>query len=115
MGWASFTAFMVAAVQNPADGSLQPIENSPPGIQTMPLGVLLGGGSWLGTVGAKADPPMAGALSSAEKAGERYATLKTTSVNIPNRKGVVMWAFVKGFDSEAAKPHQPDDRCGSRG
>jgi len=48
-------------------------------------------------------------------AGESHTTLKTTSVNVPNKKGAVMWAFVKGFDSEAAKPHQPDDRCGSRG
>jgi hypothetical protein len=102
MGWASFTAFMVAAVQKPADGSLQPIENSPPGIQTMPLGALLGTGSLLGTVGAKADPPMAGAPSSAEMAGESHATLKTTSVNVPNKKAAGRRAFVKGSDSEAA-------------
>jgi hypothetical protein len=81
----------------------------------MPLGALLGTGSLLGTVGAKSDPPMAGAPSSAEMAGESHVTLKTNSVNVPNKKGSVMWAFVKGFDSEAAKPHQPGDRCGSRG
>jgi hypothetical protein len=95
MGWASFTAFMVAAVQKSVDGSLQPIENSPPGIQTMPFGALLGTGRLLGTVGAKVDPPMVGAPSSAELAGESHAMLKTTSVNVPNKKGAVMWAFVK--------------------
>src|SRR5260370_34340484 len=113
MGWASFTAFIVAAVQYPVDGSLQPIENSPPGIQTIPLGALLGTGSLLGTVGANADPPIAGAPSSAEMAGESHTTLTTTSVNVPNKEGAVMWAFVKGFASESAKPQQPHDRCGS--
>jgi len=97
MGWASFTAFMVAAVQKPVDGSLQPIENSPPGIQTMPFGALLDTGSLLGTVGAKAEPPMAGAPSSAERAGENHAMLKTNSVNVPNEKGPVMWVLVKDF------------------
>jgi hypothetical protein len=95
MGWASFTAFMVAAVQKPVDGSLQPIENSPPGIQTIPFGALLGTGPLLGIVGAKADPVIPGAPSSAEIAGESHAMLKTTSVNVPNKKGAVMWAFVK--------------------
>ena len=95
MGCASFTAFIVAMVQKPVDGSLQPIENSPPGIHTMPSGALLGRGSWLGTVGAKADPPFARARSSAEAAGESHATLKTTSVNVPNKKGTVKCAFVK--------------------
>jgi hypothetical protein len=88
---------MVAAVQNSVDGSLHPIENSPPGIQTMPLGALLGTGSLLGTVGAKAEPPMAGAPSSAETAGESQAMLKTNSVNVPNEEGPVMWVFVKDF------------------
>jgi hypothetical protein len=97
---------MVAALQKPVDGSLQPIENSPPGIQTMSLGALLDTGSLLGTVGAKADPPMA---------GERHAMLKTNSVTVPNKKGAVVWAFFKGFDSADTKPHRPDDRCGSRG
>ena len=84
-------------VQKPVDGSLQPIENSPPGIQTMPFGALLGTGSLLGTVGAKAEPPMAGPPSSAEMAGENHATLKTNSANVPNEKGPVMWVLVKDF------------------
>jgi hypothetical protein len=106
---------MVAEVQKPVDGSLQPIENSPPGIQTMPLGALSGTGSLLGTVGAKAEPPMAGGPSSAETAGESHAMLRTSSVNVPNEKGPVMWVFVKDFNSEAAEPHQPDDWSGSHG
>src|SRR5580700_4759011 len=103
MGWASFTAFMVAVVQKPVDGSLQPIENSPPGIQTMPSGPLLGMGSLLGTVGPKADPPIAGTPSSAELAGASHATLKTTSVNVPNKQGVVMWVFIKRVRSKSSE------------
>jgi hypothetical protein len=40
---------------------------------------------------------MAGAPSPGEIAGESYTTLKKTSVNVPNKKGAVMWAFVKRF------------------
>ena len=110
MGWASFTAFMVAAVQKLVDGSLQPIENSPPGIQTMLLGALLGRGRWLGTVGAKADPPPPGAPSSAEIVGKRQTMLKRTRVKVPKKKGVVMWGFLKGFDSRR-KTTQPARRA----
>ena len=35
-------------------GVRQPIENSPPGIHTMPSGAGPGAGAWLGMVGAKA-------------------------------------------------------------
>ena len=65
MGWESFTAFIVAMVQTPCDGALHPMENSPPGIHTMPSGAFAGAGVLLGTVGVKSWP----------KAGIRQATL----------------------------------------
>src|SRR5271165_6678340 len=73
MGCASFTAFIVAMVQTPSDGALQPIENSPPGIHTMPSGAFLGAGVCLGIVGTKSVPPMVGAPSSAGPAGDSHA------------------------------------------
>ena len=97
MGCVSFTAFIVAMVQKPVDGTLQPIENSPPGIQTMPFGPLFGTGILLGIVAAKADPAMVGAVSSAETAGESHAVLKTNKVNVPNKTGAVLWVFIKGM------------------
>jgi len=84
-------------VQTPSDGTLQPIENSPPGIHTMPSGAFVGGGVLLGIVGAKADPPMVGAPSSEETAGESLAVLKTNNVSVPNKTGAVLWVFIKGI------------------
>src|SRR3974390_1652904 len=55
MGFASFTAFMVARVQTSSDGASQPMENSPPGIHAMPLGAGPGGRVLFGIVGANAD------------------------------------------------------------
>src|ERR1700693_6119056 len=95
MGWASFTAFIVAAVQNPVDRTLQPIENSPPGIQTMPCGALLGTGNLLGNVGAKAAPSLVGARSSAKRAVESHGPIKTNNGNVSNRMPAVLWAFIK--------------------
>jgi hypothetical protein len=42
-------------VQTPSEGARQPIENSPPGIHTMPGGAFLGAGVGLGIVGAKGE------------------------------------------------------------
>jgi hypothetical protein len=53
MGCESRTEFIVAMVQAPSDGARQPIENSPPGIHTMPDGAFVGEGVGLGIVGAK--------------------------------------------------------------
>lgn len=92
MGWASFTAFMVAAVQKPVDGSLQPIENSPPGIQAMPVGAFLGAGVLLGIVAAKSDPPMANLPSAAETAGESQIVLNPKNANIPNKIDCMIWS-----------------------
>src|SRR5271169_2518177 len=53
----------------PSLGTVQPIENSPPGIHTMPAGAGLGTGVWLGRVGANGDTPAtaaAGALTNAD-------------------------------------------------
>jgi hypothetical protein len=76
---------------------LQPIENSPPGIQTMPSGVSIGAGILLGIVGANADPPMVDSPSSAETAAERDALLKTNNMTVPNNTGAVRWNFIKGI------------------
>src|ERR1700746_2456595 len=65
MGCASFTEFIVAMVQTPSDGTWQPMENSPPGIHTIPFGALGGGGVWLGTVGAKCELLVTGITSPA--------------------------------------------------
>jgi hypothetical protein len=84
-------------VQKPVDGTLQPIENSPPGIQTMPFGALFGTGISLGIVGAKVDPPVVDAPSSAAAAGESDDLLKTNNMNVPNKTGAVLWTFIKGI------------------
>jgi hypothetical protein len=68
----------------------------------MPLGALLGMGSLLGTVAAKVDPPLAGAPSSAETAGESQAQLKTINVNVPNRMAAVLWAFIERIGNNHA-------------
>ena len=51
MGRASFVAFMPTSSMS--GGSFAPMENSPPGIHTIPAGVFAGGTSLLGTVGPK--------------------------------------------------------------
>jgi hypothetical protein len=56
---------------------------------------VLGYGNFVGNRGAKADPPMVGAPSSAETTGESHAVLKTNNVNVPNKTGAVLRAFVK--------------------
>src|ERR1700743_1309296 len=95
MGWASFTAFIVAAVQEPVDGTLQPIENSPPGIQAMPVGALLGTGVLLGIVAAKSDPSMANSPSAAETAGESQIVLNPNNVSIPNETDCMIRSGLK--------------------
>ena len=55
MGCESLTEFIVAAEQTPPDGARQPIENSPPGIHTIPAGAFLGAGVGFGIVGAKGE------------------------------------------------------------
>jgi len=52
----------------PSDGVVQPMENSPPGIHTMPAGAFVGAGAVLGTVGANGEVLAAGAVSIAARA-----------------------------------------------
>src|SRR3954451_8964261 len=55
MGRASWVAFMPTSSMS--GGSLAPIENSPPGIQTMPAGAVAGAEPALATVGRNLAPP----------------------------------------------------------
>src|SRR5580698_3942509 len=54
---------------SPSGGSLAPMENSPPGIQAMPLGIFAGGGPGFGTVGPKSEDVFASADGMAAEAG----------------------------------------------
>jgi hypothetical protein len=91
MGCASFTAFIVAMVQTPSDGTLQPIENSPPGIHTIPSGPFVGGGVLLGTVGAKVEAFVTGTTSSAATAGEDQPAFMA---NAARRQRLIWLAFI---------------------
>src|SRR5450432_3298138 len=73
MGCVSLTDCIVAMVQKPDDGAMQPMENSPPGIHTMPSGALAGAGVMLGTVAANGEALVAGATASAATAVEIFA------------------------------------------
>src|SRR5882757_9107025 len=55
MGCASLTEPIVAMVQMPSLGAVQPMENSPPGIHAMPDGALVGAEVLLAMVGANGE------------------------------------------------------------
>jgi hypothetical protein len=68
--------FMVAGVQMPSDGAWEPMENSPPGIHTMPLGAGPVGVILFRIVGSNV-----GAFVSAARAIMEAAT-KATIINL---------------------------------
>jgi len=86
MGCVSSTDCIVAIVQKPDDGVMQPMENSPPGIHTMPSGAFVGAGVLLGIVGAKGEAVVV-ATSSAATAVEITPALKI----IAPSKGKRIW------------------------
>ena len=66
MGLASSVAFMPTS--STSGGSFAPIENSPPGIQTIPTGAGPGAAAGVGTVGAKVLAVLALGAGAAEDA-----------------------------------------------
>src|SRR3974390_788610 len=83
MGCVSLTAVSVALVQNSSDASWQPMENSPPGIHTMPSGAGPGAAALFGTVGAKAaeagaGEPLAARVSAADAARDSRTKARAT-------------------------------------
>ena len=80
-------------VQTPSDGTTQPIENSPPGIHTMPSGAGPRAGVLFGTVGAKgdaagADGSAAVTPASADREGAK-ARQAATPARVPASAAVI--------------------------
>jgi hypothetical protein len=94
MGCASFTAFIVAIVQTPSDGSVQPIENSPPEIHTIPSNAFVGGGVLLGTVGAKVEPFVTPEISLATATSKEQLALTASTLKIQR---IVCLCFMESF------------------
>src|SRR5450631_443455 len=91
MGCESVTDCIVATVQMPSFGVWQPIENSPPGIHTMPGGAFVGAGAGLGMVGANGEALVAGATTSAADAGAlQPRTAAPTTSAIKNSRALTV-------------------------
>ena len=85
-------ADFIAMVQTPSDRTLQPNENSPPGIHTIPSGAFVGGGARFGTVGAKVEAFVTGTTSPAATAGEGQPALIASA---PRRQRVIWLTFMQ--------------------
>src|ERR1019366_2112837 len=104
-------------VQTPSEGARPPIENSPPGIHTMPAGAVVGAGIGLGIVGAKAGAAgLAGSSCAAAGCVPAHHTLSAaTSATARQEVGAALvaapprWVWLDG-EFMVSRPKWPRPR-----
>jgi hypothetical protein len=79
-------------VQTPSFGIWQPIENSPPGIQTIPAGAFLGAGAEFGMVAANGEALVL--VSDASVAHAGFATQRLIAM-APNNEKIIRLGFIR--------------------